>query len=226
MKSMFGATMLHGVHVVVDELAAPRAHVLERGRETPRACGLVRSRVNRGKLWPASHFSTSMCQSVNSTDDRLMSGFRPIAAPSRVTPRALGGEERPIARAKAVDLQVLDDDSPRNRWMEMRPMRIGRSRYFEPSLGARSYRRTQIDRQRCHDCGGQDRHHEHQARRRCGKAFRTREGRLHGFSRWITTSSAPASTNSPSRAWTSATVPAPDARSSFSIFIASTTTIG
>ena len=68
--SMFGATTLHGVSwssYANCPRQARRYFIVDRlGR--PRGSWRLPSRVNFGKLWPSCHFSTSICQSVSSTD--------------------------------------------------------------------------------------------------------------------------------------------------------------
>ena len=128
-RSMFGATTLHGrLVVLVRELAARRAEVLQRRRE-PAGPGRRADRCleNLGKLWPPGHFSTSICQSVSSTDVMMNSGRAASAVDqSSETDRRLAVKNgrspacRPSiatsssehAAAEQVDGQPADVDGP------------------------------------------------------------------------------------------------------------------
>ena len=127
--------------------------------------GLPSSWLKRGKLCAPSHFSTSICQSVISTELMVMSGWRLNAGTqSSATASCFGGEERTIAGVEAVDPQILDQDLA---GQQADAQRADVQRALDVLgagvLGLGAHRRPEVDRDRRDDGRRQQRHEDREA---------------------------------------------------------------
>src|SRR6185369_11269131 len=139
-------------------------------------------------------------------------------------------EERAILGLQPFDDEVFDDDrSPKHVDRQTAEMDRPLDLVGELPFGEQPNGRPEVDRQRRDDRGREDR--ERQLDRMGAEVdgpvppdATLQDAKTCDEPHWITTSSAPASTDAPSTASSSPTTPSRAALSSFSIFMASTTT--
>src|SRR5262245_128305 len=213
-----------GLMILIRELAPRRTKIAERRRERPLALTRGVAAELREVTAAVPLFDQHLPVGHLDRRDREVGPPAENTRPVEAQFETSCGEERPIGRGEPVYREVLSDYRAAQH-VNRQPADVDGGLDWTGGLplGEEPEGWPEIDRQRRDDRGRQNRD------RQLDRASAEHDGPLRARSgeylhHWMTTSSAPASTEAPSTARNSPTTPSRLALSSFSIFIASTTT--